>query len=267
MNKALTDALSSINAYYGAGTVTTGAELPPMGFLPTRISALNDLLGGGLPKGQIVEIYGNEGIYEYTLALELARAAENPLYVTPGELPSPYELKGWRGLSVACPETLEDALSIIETAAGAFDLIILASYPAFPTKVDSFNKLDEMNESGAGQVLSYHLGRIKLRLAASGCVLVIVNQLRTCTRILFGDKDITPGGRALKSFEAVKLRADCLEQMRAGGELVGHKVRVWTMKNKYAPPFRTVDLEYSYVTGYLGDPLLGRPIRGRKCRK
>ena len=260
MKKALTDALNSINACYGAGTVTTGADMPPMGFLSTRSAALNDLLGGGLPKGQIVEIYGQEGVYENTLALELARAAEMPLYITPGEMPSAYELKGWRGLSVARPDTLEDALAMVETAAEAFDLIILASYPAFPTREDSCNKLDTQQGSGAGRVLSQCLGRLKLRLAATGCVLVIVNQLRINRRLLV-NQEKTPGGRALKSFEAVQLRADSYAPLSDGGEQVGHRVRVSVMKNKYAPPFRSVELEYSYIVGYVVNQ---RTIKRRK---
>lgn len=251
MKHPIDKAMRSVNAMYGDGSITTGAQLAVTDRFPTCSPDFNAAIGGGVPRGGIVEIFGEPSTGKTALALEIARAGGAALYITAEGKPSSYEVKGCPGLYVALAETLEDALGMIEIAADAFDVVVLDSLAAFPTKQDKLSRLSETVDSDNGKVFSSLLPRLVPLLAAQGCTLVIVNQLREKIGVFFEDSAHAPGGRALKYFAALRLRTNSLQYYRKGQEAAAALMRVRVEKNKLGAPLRTADLLNDFGVGLL----------------
>lgn len=225
MNKALELALWSLNREYGEGTVRRAAELPQREVIPTGRAELDAALGiGGLPRGKIVEIYGPEYTGKTSLALQIARQVENALYIDADYGLNPNYA---RGLYLAHVDTLEGALEMVETAARAFDVVVIDTLTALPTAQQAEARMD--NYSGArsqAKVLSSCLPWIISALSRYGCTLVLVNQVREKSAVYFGNPEHSTGGRALKHYAAVRLN------VRQDG--------IKVTKNKCGPSYRTV---------------------------
>lgn len=171
----------------------------------------------GLPMGKIVEIYGPDYTGKTSLALQIAHQVDNALYIDADYGLNPNDAKG---LYLAHPDTLEDALRIVEIAAPAFDVVVIDTLTALPTKAEMANPLGTELRFPPARQLSHALPRLVHLLARTGCTLVVVNQTRETTGIVYGNPEHSTGGRALKCFAAVRL------------EVRADSIRV--AKNKYA---------------------------------
>lgn len=204
MNKALEHAMCCLNMEFGEGTVRRAAELSPPAAIPTGWAELDTALGiGGIPRGKIVEIYGPEYTGKTSLALEIARQVDNAFYIDADYGLNPNHA---RGLYLAHVDTLEGALKMVETAARAFDVVVIDTLTALPTAQQAEARMD--NYSGAepqSKVLSRCLPRLIPTLSRHGCTLVVVNQVRENPGLLYGNPEHSTGGLALKHYAAVRL--------------------------------------------------------------
>lgn len=217
---------------------------------PTGLSGLDTALGiGGLPKGRIVEIHGPESAGKTALALHLARQVPAALYIDADHGITPTQ---GAGLYIAHPDTLEDTLSVCEVAATGFDMIVIDSLSALPTRADLEIEIGSCPavESSAASILSRYLPGISRALSLHDCTLVLVTQLRERPGVVHGNPEFSLGGRALKHSASVRLevrRTELIRQRRYPGAplgpATGQKIRVRVVKNKCGPSFREALME------------------------
>lgn len=241
LNQALTEVMTSINRRFGPDTLRPASMHPQNEFFFTGISEL-DKITGGIPVGRIVDIFGGEGSGKSALALHMAQSAGEVLYMDADN-----GLAHAGGLSVMHPETLEDALQVVEIAAPAFDAIVIDTLAALPSKAEALLDMgDFYTESSAAAVLSRALPRLVPVLLKNRCTLILVNQLREVPGIIYGRPTKSTGGRALRYYTALKLETTRIEGTRRGGERIGQRTRVKVQKNKYGAPFGEAELFVMY---------------------
>lgn len=241
MNQALMEAVASINRRFGPDTIHPASMHPRNDLFFTGISEL-DKITGGIPVGRIVDIFGGEGSGKSTLARYIAQSAGEVLYMDADN-----GLAHADGLSVMHPETLEDALKVVEIASPAFDAIVIDTLAALPSKAEAqLDMGDFYTESSAAAVLSRALPRLVPVLLKNRCTLILVNQLRKVPGIIYGRPTKSTGGRALRYYTALKLETTRIEWSRRGGEHIGQRNRVTVLKNKYGVPFGQAELFMMY---------------------
>lgn len=235
--QSLEKVIASINERFGEGSVMRLGKAPQsQPALSTGLPALDTARGiGGVPRGRIVEIFGGEAAGKTSLALQIARRAENALYIDADHgIPA----ARMAGMTIASVDTLEDALNVCEIAAGAFDLIVIDTLAALPTKAELAAPLECRDyKNSAAVLLSRTLPRLMHSLAKNNCTLIVVNQMRENPAVIFGNPEKTTGGRALKYYAAIRFRVSRREFLMRKQEVIGQKIRVEVVKNKCAPPF------------------------------
>lgn len=267
-NKALECTVSSLNKMYGPGAVMPLGDLPTPSdnIIPTGIESLDTALGiGGIPKGRIVEIFGPESAGKTALALQIANQVKTVLYIDADHGLSPYTTwalrnrhKGFYLLSV---DTLEDTLSACLHAAPGFDMIVIDSLAALPTREDLRCEMSGYVQiNPPARILAHALPQLAGSLAKSGCTLILVNQMREKVGMMYGNPEKTPGGRALKHYESMRLEVRLTGTTKKGRGVTGQQMRVSVLKNKCAAPFRTANLELDYKSGIISEH--NRPMEG-----
>lgn len=238
--------VEQLTGRYGPGTVVHGND-PSLRVeaIPTGVWGLDEAIGiDGIPRGRIVEIYGQPGAGKTALAVQLARQVPSALYIDADYGLAPD--KG-AGLFLAHPDTLEDALDICETAAAGFDMIVIDTLSALPTRGDLALEIgDRCSSSGPGsaaKVLSRALPWLLRPLSRYGCTLVLVTQTREKPNVLYGNPNFALGGRALRHYASVRLEVGVTKEVRQANLVVGQKVQIKVTKNKCGPQFRTVHVK------------------------
>ena len=237
--KALEQSINSIKEQYGDGAIMRLLDLPSPteDVIPTGLSDLDAVFGiGGVPKGRIIEIHGSEGAGKTALALHIAKQVSAALYID-----ADHGLPPWLcgGLHLLTVDNLEAALEAVRVAAAGFDLIVIDSLPALPMQNDT---VTELHGPSPAKLLSKALPILASELAASGCTLILVNQMRIRPGIMFGNPEKTTGGMALKFYASIRLDVRRVEVLKEKGKVLGQRVRVEAVKNKLAPPYRTAEL-------------------------
>lgn len=251
-----------IAAEYGPGALMRMGELPSPcdSVITTGVDDLDNALGvGGIPRGRIVEIYGPENAGKTALALLIAGQVPTTLYIDAEHSLSPYMCWGLTHGAYAAyvldADTLEDALQACIHAAPSFDLIVIDTLSALPTKEDLRVSLGESARTNPpARILAHALPQIKALLAKSGCTLVLVNQLREKIGVVYGNPETVPGGHALRHYADIRLDVRRLEVIRQAKQIIGQNIRVKVVKNKCAPPFREAKLRLVYGEGIQRDP-------------
>lgn len=247
--------LAAINRKCEA-SVTYG--LPAQEIVSTGLPQLDAALGGGIPRGRIVEIHGREDSGKTTLALHLAAQLPGPtLYVDADHGLSPYMLRGTGELYRLDVGTLEDTLDACSLAAGsgAFGSIVIDTVAALPTNEDMQTSLNDGycgNRERQARVMSKALPILATALHHSGCTLILVNQMRIKPGVLYGNPEHPTGGKAISYYAALRLCTGTVEPIKTNGwnpEHIGKRIRVRVTKNKLAPPGKEAETRLIYGKG------------------